>query len=126
MANRKYAQGVDFIVKSLHAILHADRRTYRYLERFGCRPLLSKSLELRWCDSSTHTRFRQNKGLSWACDQFAITFPRARSVTLELATDISSVTTSPYVFMVVRMSACLIIFCCWAAIAVPTASSQLR
>ena len=50
---------------------------------------------------------------------------RANPATFEAAWAISSVTTSPYTFIVVRMSECRISFCC-TAIGVPTASSHDR
>jgi hypothetical protein len=49
----------------------------------------------------------------------------ASPATFEAARAISSVTTSPYTFIVVRMSAWRISFCC-TAIGVPTASSHDR
>ena len=50
---------------------------------------------------------------------------KANPATFEAAWAISSVTTSPYTFIVVRMSECRISFCC-TAIGVPTASSHDR
>ena|GEM_PF-3492141 len=64
--------------------------------------------------------------LSACRNQFAITLRlSAISATFEPASAISFVTTSPYTFIVVRMSECLISFCCTATV-VPTASNHER